>query len=315
MKERDHGRQPLRVDRRQRDRRNLYPGIAVAREILSRRPDARISFARTASGIEARVVPREASNRPDPQRRHQGKSMTDREGARAAGAAGDGGCVASPHGAPAASGDRRAATARAPSIVAMRGIPMPSSRTRCRRHEPAAGVAVVRGGGDVRHDAGVFDRRRSSAATRSGRSSSTRPHLERESRIDDDHSTRALVSFGSQGAHAINMAMVEAAESWRPAVRVFVPAPDGERDGGGARAYRKAGLAADVEQSGRHGTATGQADVVVCRAGDDDAGRDHGGGRRRRSRFRCRRPPTTITSAGTPRRRGVRRGGGACRRR
>ena len=38
---------------------HLYPGIAVARELLARRPDARISFAGTARGIEARVVPRE----------------------------------------------------------------------------------------------------------------------------------------------------------------------------------------------------------------------------------------------------------------
>src|SRR3954464_2854541 len=38
---------------------HLYPGIAVARELLARRPDAEVSFAGTARGIEARVVPRE----------------------------------------------------------------------------------------------------------------------------------------------------------------------------------------------------------------------------------------------------------------
>ncbi|MEO6212638.1 MAG: undecaprenyldiphospho-muramoylpentapeptide beta-N-acetylglucosaminyltransferase [Vicinamibacterales bacterium] len=38
---------------------HLYPGIAVARELLSRRPDAVITFAGTARGIESRVVPRE----------------------------------------------------------------------------------------------------------------------------------------------------------------------------------------------------------------------------------------------------------------
>src|SRR5437763_12011445 len=37
---------------------HLYPGIAVARELLARRPDAEISFAGTAKGIESRVVPR-----------------------------------------------------------------------------------------------------------------------------------------------------------------------------------------------------------------------------------------------------------------
>src|SRR5262249_61823146 len=38
---------------------HLFPGIAVARELLSRRPDALVTFAGTARGIEARVVPRE----------------------------------------------------------------------------------------------------------------------------------------------------------------------------------------------------------------------------------------------------------------
>src|SRR5262245_18939561 len=38
---------------------HLYPGIAVAREMLLRKPDAVISFAGTARGIESRVVPRE----------------------------------------------------------------------------------------------------------------------------------------------------------------------------------------------------------------------------------------------------------------
>lgn len=38
---------------------HLYPGIAVARELLRREPQAVITFAGTARGIEARVVPRE----------------------------------------------------------------------------------------------------------------------------------------------------------------------------------------------------------------------------------------------------------------
>lgn len=38
---------------------HLYPGIAVARELLRRQPDAKISFAGTARGLEARVVPKE----------------------------------------------------------------------------------------------------------------------------------------------------------------------------------------------------------------------------------------------------------------
>ncbi|MDE3155002.1 MAG: undecaprenyldiphospho-muramoylpentapeptide beta-N-acetylglucosaminyltransferase [Acidobacteriota bacterium] len=38
---------------------HLYPGIAVARELLRREPDAQVSFAGTARGLEARVIPRE----------------------------------------------------------------------------------------------------------------------------------------------------------------------------------------------------------------------------------------------------------------
>ena len=38
---------------------HLYPGIAVARELLRRLPDATVTFAGTARGIEAGVIPRE----------------------------------------------------------------------------------------------------------------------------------------------------------------------------------------------------------------------------------------------------------------
>lgn len=36
---------------------HLYPGLAVARALIARRPEARVSFAGTARGLEARVVP------------------------------------------------------------------------------------------------------------------------------------------------------------------------------------------------------------------------------------------------------------------
>ena len=38
---------------------HLYPGIAVARELLARVPDARVTFVGTSAGIESRVIPRE----------------------------------------------------------------------------------------------------------------------------------------------------------------------------------------------------------------------------------------------------------------
>src|SRR5688572_33056454 len=38
---------------------HLYPGLAVARELIRQRPGTRVSFAGTVRGIEARVIPAE----------------------------------------------------------------------------------------------------------------------------------------------------------------------------------------------------------------------------------------------------------------
>src|SRR5512134_3187930 len=38
---------------------HLYPGVAVARELVKRVPDATVTFVGTAAGIESRIVPRE----------------------------------------------------------------------------------------------------------------------------------------------------------------------------------------------------------------------------------------------------------------
>jgi len=81
---------------------------------------------------------------------------------------------------------------------------------------------------------------------------------------------RVLVFGGSQGAHAINVAMVEAAaELAAGGAPLRVTHQTGERDVEMVRAaYRAAGLQADVEpflyDMGRR---IGSADVIVCRAG------------------------------------------------
>ncbi|HYE85190.1 MAG TPA: glycosyltransferase, partial [Vicinamibacterales bacterium] len=81
---------------------------------------------------------------------------------------------------------------------------------------------------------------------------------------------RVLVFGGSQGAHAINVAMVEAASRLAASgIRVAITHQTGERDLDLVRdAYRRAGVEARVEafifQIDREMKA---ADVVICRAG------------------------------------------------
>jgi UDP-N-acetylglucosamine--N-acetylmuramyl-(pentapeptide) pyrophosphoryl-undecaprenol N-acetylglucosamine transferase len=89
----------------------------------------------------------------------------------------------------------------------------------------------------------------------------------RESNADE---VRVLIFGGSQGAHAINVAVVEAAEELaavRPRLRLTHQT--GDRDVEMVRAgYQRAGLAAEVEpflyDMGRR---IGAADLIVCRAG------------------------------------------------
>ena len=81
---------------------------------------------------------------------------------------------------------------------------------------------------------------------------------------------RVLVFGGSQGAHAINMAMVAAAAELAARVpNLRLTHQTGERDLAVVRAaYNEAGLAADVrsfiDDMGRQ---IGEADLIVCRAG------------------------------------------------
>ncbi len=149
--------------------------------------------------------------------------------------------------------------------------------------QPAARAVRAGGGGDVRLDARRFSgRRRSSAVTRFGRSFSPRVGPDQEAARDEQASvTRVLVFGGSQGAHAINVAMVEAApELAAGGPRLRLTHQTGERDVEMVRAgYRQAGLQADVEpflyDMGRQ---LGHADLIVCRAGATTLAEIDGGG-------------------------------------
>ena len=252
---------------------HLYPGIAVAREVLSRRPDAAISFAGTAQGIEARVVPREGF--PLDLIRSgglKGKSL----GNRARGAA------LLPLGLLDA---WKLVSARKPDLVigvggyssgpvvlvaALRGVPtmlleqnaVPglTNRLLARRVRAAAvsfesarpffGSKAFVSGNPVRPE--FLDAAGSKELTR------------------NESITRVLIFGGSQGAHAINVAMVEAASRLAAdAARLRFTHQTGERDVEIVRAaYREARLSADVEPFLHDmGRQLGQADIVVCRAG------------------------------------------------
>jgi UDP-N-acetylglucosamine--N-acetylmuramyl-(pentapeptide) pyrophosphoryl-undecaprenol N-acetylglucosamine transferase len=253
---------------------HLYPGIAVARELASRQPDAQISFAGTAQGIEAHVVPREGFAL-DLIRSGgiKGKSIAAR--AR--------GLWLVPFGVADA---WRLLTARRPSIVigvggyssgpvvlaaALRGIP-----TLLLEQNAVPGLTNRLLSRVVRAAAVTFESTQAFFGSKAFVSGNpVRPEFldaagsGRESRIDDP-STGVLIFGGSQGAHAINMAMVEAAArlaSGGPRLRLTHQT--GARDVEVVRdAYRQAGLAATVApflyDMGRQ---LGQADLIVCRAG------------------------------------------------
>ena len=255
---------------------HLYPGIAVARELVARRPDARIWFAGTARGIESRVVPHEGFTL-DLIRSGGLKGKTGMERA--------GGILLLPLGLADA---WRIVSERRPDLVigvggyssgpvvlvaALRGVPamlleqnaVPGLTNRWLAPFVRAaavtfastqtffGAKAIVSGNPVRPEFFGADESR------------------RESDTNDERAgVRVLVFGGSQGAHAINVAMVEAAAKLAAGVpRLRLTHQTGERDVEMVdAAYRQAGLSAVVEpflyDMGRR---FGQADVIVCRAG------------------------------------------------
>jgi UDP-N-acetylglucosamine--N-acetylmuramyl-(pentapeptide) pyrophosphoryl-undecaprenol N-acetylglucosamine transferase len=255
---------------------HLYPGIAVAQELRRRQPDAEISFAGTARGIEARVIPREGFAL-DLLRSSglKGKSFAGRLR----------GAALLPLGLADA---WRIISARRPQLVvgvggyssgpvvavaAARGVP-----TMLLEQNAVPGLTNRWLSRMVKAAAVTFDSTQAFFGSKAFVSGNpVRPEFfaaagpQQESEVDDQTSvTRVLVFGGSQGAHAINLAMVEAAPQLAtggPPLRLVHQT--GDRDVEMVRtAYGKAGLQADVEpflyDMGRQ---LGQADVVVCRAG------------------------------------------------
>ena len=255
---------------------HLYPGIAVARELLARRPDAKVTFAGTAHGIESRVVPREGFELDVIRSRGvKGKSLTDRLSGASLVPLGllDGWRIVSRRRPDLVIGVGGYSSGPVVLVAALRGVP-----TMLLEQNAVPGLTNRLLARFVKAAAVTFDSTEEFFGQKTFVSGNpVRPEFfaaggpDQESARDEQASvTRVLVFGGSQGAHAINLAMVEAAPQLAtggPSLRLVHQT--GERDVEMVRTgYRQAGLQADVEpfffDMGRQ---LGIADLIVCRAG------------------------------------------------
>jgi len=265
---------------------HLYPGIALAREIRRRDADAGVTFVGTATGVEARVVPREQF--PLELIRVaglKGKSRIERlKGfATLPLAALDAWRVISRHRPDVVVGVGGFASGPVLMLAALRGFP-----TMLLEQNALPGITNRLLARVVRAAAVTFDEalaffpgsgfvtgnpvrpeffRAAEAALESGRAGSKEVD---DRDVSPQNAVQVLIFGGSQGAHAINLAMVEAAPRLAAAApRLAITHQTGERDVDLVRdAYHHAGLEARVEaflfEMDREMT---RADVVVARAG------------------------------------------------
>jgi UDP-N-acetylglucosamine--N-acetylmuramyl-(pentapeptide) pyrophosphoryl-undecaprenol N-acetylglucosamine transferase len=255
---------------------HLYPGIALARELLRRHPSAVVSFVGTAQGIEARVVPREGFELDLIRVAGlKGKSRLQRVRGFAL--------------LPLAALDAwRVLSARRPDVVvgvggfasgpvlalaALGGLP-----TMLLEQNALPGVTnrllarVVRAAA-VNFEAALayFPRTGFVAGNPVRPEFFTAENEEANDRTSlPQDAARVLIFGGSQGAHAINVAMVEAASRLAASgIRLAITHQTGERDLDLVRAaYQRAGLEARVEAFIYEiARAMKAADVVVSRSG------------------------------------------------
>ena len=251
---------------------HLYPGIAVARELLARRPGSTVTFAGTERGIEFRVVPREGFELDTIRSGGlKGKSLSDR--AR--------GASLIPLGMLDAWG---IVSKRRPDLVigvggyssgpvvltaALRGVP-----TMLLEQNAVPGLTNRMLARVVDAAAVTYESTRSFFGSKAFVSGNP-VRAEFVDRAEAAQGTRGagvqlLIFGGSQGAQAINAAMVAAAPRLAEAgVPLRITHQTGERDVEMVRkGYAAAGLTATVEPFlFDMGVRLGQADLVVCRAG------------------------------------------------
>ncbi|HKT78723.1 MAG TPA: undecaprenyldiphospho-muramoylpentapeptide beta-N-acetylglucosaminyltransferase [Vicinamibacterales bacterium] len=254
---------------------HLFPGIAVARELEKRRPDINISFAGTAHGIEAKVVPHEGFELDMLRSKGiKGKSIAARVKGMALVPLGllDAWRILSRRSPALVIGVGGYSSGPVVLMAAMRGTP-----TLLLEQNAVPGLTNRLLARVVRSAAVTFDTTRSFFGSKAFVSGNpVRPEFleagEPRGGVGPyERSTRArvLIFGGSQGAHAINVAMVEAAPKLANGAPLRITHQTGERDLEMVRAgYRAAGLEAEVEPFLYDMARRIQdADLIVCRAG------------------------------------------------
>ena len=252
---------------------HLYPGIAIAREILARRPEAVVTFAGTARGIETKVVPREGFQL-DLLRIAglKGRSAT----AAVRGIAllplsfADAWGIISRRRPDLVIGVGGYASGPVVMLAALRGIPTLLAEQNAVPGLTNRILSRVVSAAAVTFDSTVtFFGRRGFVA-----GNPVRPEFFAADHADltessPDRKARVLIFGGSQGAHAINVAMVEAAPRLAADGGVDITHQTGERDVELVRSgYRDAGLPARVEPFlFAMDREMKRADLVVSRAG------------------------------------------------
>jgi UDP-N-acetylglucosamine--N-acetylmuramyl-(pentapeptide) pyrophosphoryl-undecaprenol N-acetylglucosamine transferase len=250
---------------------HLYPGLAVARALTARVPDAIVTFVGTSAGIEARVIPKEGL--PLALIRSaglKGKSLAAvlRAIVLLPLSAWDSWRVLSRVRPAVVVGVGGYSSGPVVLLAALRGIPtllMEQNATPGLTNRLLARV-VSAAAVTYPESTAVFGGR----AFVSG--NPVRAEFFESKALPaghDDSSVRVLVFGGSQGAHAVNLAMVEAAPTLAKNGRLGVTHQTGERDVEFVRdRYRSAQLPARVEPFlyDMH-QEMDAADVIVCRAG------------------------------------------------
>jgi UDP-N-acetylglucosamine--N-acetylmuramyl-(pentapeptide) pyrophosphoryl-undecaprenol N-acetylglucosamine transferase len=248
---------------------HLFPGLAVARALKARMPGAQVSFAGTAAGIETRVVP---------------TTEFDLDLIRSGGLKGKSG-TALVRGfglLPLSALDAwRVITRRKPDVVvgvggyssgpmvavaAARGIP-----TLLLEQNAVPGITNRLLAPLVKSAAVTYD----SSLRYFGAKGfvSGNPVRQEFLNVDDAaldaDNVRVLIFGGSQGAHAINLAMVEAAPKLSAAASISVVCQTGTRDYDMVReAFQRSGVQGRVERFiDAMYREVGQAGLIVSRAG------------------------------------------------